>query len=287
MAAPSRALCRSLGRLAGLAARSQAITQQSAAGGGGAGGAAFAAAAAAAAHPWRSAPFATAAAPAKRLGLSEVSHIVAVASGKGGVGKSTVAGALRLRDQVACQIDRLFAWAGPPAAHAARASAAAACEPLRCRTQRIYECSRLQQHPRLPTLHKRSACKPTTYIQPNLAVRSRHAVCASMHPHLSPLTTLPAANLAVALATRLRLRVGLLDADVHGPSIPTLMNVEGEPLTTPGEAACELRVLLIMLRCCAWWCCQQSTIPTKERTLHILYDTCNAHYTPRGPHAAA
>lgn len=36
---------------------------------------------------------ASGAAPGKRLGLSEVQHVVAVASGKGGVGKSTVAGA--------------------------------------------------------------------------------------------------------------------------------------------------------------------------------------------------
>jgi ATP-binding protein involved in chromosome partitioning len=32
------------------------------------------------------------AAPAKRLGLTGVQHVIAVASGKGGVGKSTVAG---------------------------------------------------------------------------------------------------------------------------------------------------------------------------------------------------
>lgn len=38
-----------------------------------------------------------------------------------------------------------------------------------------------------------------------------------------------AVNVAVALATRLGLRVGLLDADIHGPSIPTLMNVRGKP----------------------------------------------------------
>lgn len=33
-------------------------------------------------------------APAKRLGLADVQHVIAVASGKGGVGKSTVAGGL-------------------------------------------------------------------------------------------------------------------------------------------------------------------------------------------------
>ncbi|KAG2440485.1 hypothetical protein HYH02_010364 [Chlamydomonas schloesseri] len=38
-----------------------------------------------------------------------------------------------------------------------------------------------------------------------------------------------AVNVAVALATRLGLRVGLLDADIHGPSIPTLMNLRGKP----------------------------------------------------------
>ncbi|KAG2497962.1 hypothetical protein HYH03_004223 [Edaphochlamys debaryana] len=38
-----------------------------------------------------------------------------------------------------------------------------------------------------------------------------------------------AVNVAVAMATRLGLRVGLLDADVHGPSLPTLMNLSGKP----------------------------------------------------------
>ena len=34
-----------------------------------------------------------------------------------------------------------------------------------------------------------------------------------------------AVNLACAAASALGLRVGLLDADVHGPSVPTLMNL--------------------------------------------------------------
>jgi ATP-binding protein involved in chromosome partitioning len=37
----------------------------------------------------------------------------------------------------------------------------------------------------------------------------------------------PAVNLAVALAVECRLRVGLLDADVYGPSIPSLMSFKG------------------------------------------------------------
>ncbi|CAM6102772.1 unnamed protein product [Calypogeia fissa] len=38
-----------------------------------------------------------------------------------------------------------------------------------------------------------------------------------------------AVNLAVALALECKLRVGLLDADVYGPSIPTLMKLSGRP----------------------------------------------------------
>ncbi|GAQ93358.1 putative iron-suflur protein required for NADH dehydrogenase [Klebsormidium nitens] len=38
-----------------------------------------------------------------------------------------------------------------------------------------------------------------------------------------------AVNLAVALAQRCGLRVGLLDADVYGPSVPRLMNLSGRP----------------------------------------------------------
>ncbi|KAJ7571553.1 hypothetical protein O6H91_01G166600 [Diphasiastrum complanatum] len=43
-----------------------------------------------------------------------------------------------------------------------------------------------------------------------------------------------AVNLAVALATACRLKVGLLDADVHGPSIPTLMNLNAQPQVDAG-----------------------------------------------------
>eukprot|EP00983_Pelagomonas_calceolata_P120468 1160709-Pelagomonas_calceolata.AAC.6 len=45
-------------------------------------------------------------------------------------------------------------------------------------------------------------------------------------------------NLAVALATRLNLRVGLLDGDVHGPSIAQMMNLHGKPATSEGEELC-------------------------------------------------
>uniref|UniRef100_A0A803LFG2 Iron-sulfur protein NUBPL n=1 Tax=Chenopodium quinoa TaxID=63459 RepID=A0A803LFG2_CHEQI len=41
-----------------------------------------------------------------------------------------------------------------------------------------------------------------------------------------------AVNLAVALANRCQLAVGLLDADVYGPSIPTMMKIHGKPEAT-------------------------------------------------------
>lgn len=44
-----------------------------------------------------------------------------------------------------------------------------------------------------------------------------------------------AVNLAVALANRCQLAVGLLDADVYGPSIPTMMKLHGKPEATEGE----------------------------------------------------
>ena len=44
-----------------------------------------------------------------------------------------------------------------------------------------------------------------------------------------------AVNLAVAFANRCQLAVGLLDADVYGPSIPTMMKLHGKPETTQGK----------------------------------------------------
>ncbi|KAL1367474.1 hypothetical protein HN51_021535 [Arachis hypogaea] len=41
-----------------------------------------------------------------------------------------------------------------------------------------------------------------------------------------------AVNLAVALASKCQLKVGLLDADVYGPNIPTMMNINRKPDVT-------------------------------------------------------
>ncbi|KAA8543337.1 hypothetical protein F0562_021168 [Nyssa sinensis] len=44
-----------------------------------------------------------------------------------------------------------------------------------------------------------------------------------------------AVNLAVALASNCQLKVGLLDADVYGPSIPTMMKLQGKPEVSEGK----------------------------------------------------
>lgn len=43
-----------------------------------------------------------------------------------------------------------------------------------------------------------------------------------------------AVNLAAALASKCNLKVGLLDADVYGPNIPTMMNINRKPEVTAG-----------------------------------------------------
>lgn len=63
-----------------------------------------------------------------------------------------------------------------------------------------------------------------------------------------------AVNIAVALAGRKKdtgqpLKVGLLDADVYGPSIPQLMNLHGRPETGTGELAEGVKVLLSVMLC--------------------------------------
>jgi ATP-binding protein involved in chromosome partitioning len=43
-----------------------------------------------------------------------------------------------------------------------------------------------------------------------------------------------AVNIAVALAKEFKLQVGLLDADIYGPSIPTMMNLHAKPEVNEG-----------------------------------------------------
>lgn len=42
--------------------------------------------------------------------------------------------------------------------------------------------------------------------------------------------------MAVSLANKCQLSVGLLDADVYGPSIPTMMKLHGKPEVSKGDS---------------------------------------------------
>lgn len=53
-------------------------------------------------------------------------------------------------------------------------------------------------------------------------------------------------NLAVSLANKCRLSVGLLDADVYGPSIPTMMKLHGKPEVSEGDTCVSPRFLSLI-----------------------------------------
>ncbi|KAM5562991.1 iron-sulfur protein required for NADH dehydrogenase, mitochondrial-like, partial [Rosa sericea] len=42
-------------------------------------------------------------------------------------------------------------------------------------------------------------------------------------------------NLAIALANKCGMKVGLLDAYVYGPNVPIMMKLEGKPKVTKGS----------------------------------------------------
>lgn len=58
--------------------------------------------------------------------------------------------------------------------------------------------------------------------------------------------TIVAVNLAVTLAKECRLKVGLLDADIYGPSIPTMMKIDSKPEVTGGISPYDL---MLSLKC--------------------------------------
>lgn len=118
--------------------------------------------------------------------LPGVKKVVVVSSGKGGVGKSSVAGAF-------------------------------------CAHTRLRALSR-------PTLR----LKPAGLAKPSAQINRDAELPAD--------STIVTVNLALALSNvraegRPKPRVGLLDLDIFGPSIPKLMGLEGagEPMLTDGE----------------------------------------------------
>jgi MinD-like ATPase involved in chromosome partitioning or flagellar assembly len=70
-------------------------------------------------------------------------------------------------------------------------------------------------------------------------------------------------NLAVALASKFQLKVGLLDADVYGPNIPIMMNINTKPEVTLG-------IYIFQYFCIKY---QHNTTETLDTTLIIL--TCS------------
>ncbi|KAL2238788.1 UNVERIFIED_CONTAM: Iron-sulfur protein NUBPL [Sesamum indicum] len=73
-------------------------------------------------------------------------------------------------------------------------------------------------------------------------------------------------NLAVSLANKCQLKVGLLDADVYGPSIPIMMKLRGKPEVSAGGALMALLCILTLFILC--WLFQ----PAKKLTaVSVLY----------------
>jgi hypothetical protein len=92
-------------------------------------------------------------------------------------------------------------------------------------------------------------------------------------------------NLAVALATGLGLRVGLLDADVHGPSIGKMMNLRGKPtIQSPGAPArcIMLRARWLTLCVLAIWRGQGGT-PCRRCARAVLQTTLPRAAAPPQP----
>lgn len=57
-----------------------------------------------------------------------------------------------------------------------------------------------------------------------------------------------AVNLAVALAKKCELKVGLLDADVFGPSVPMMMKILGKPEVNKGACRSVIFILTFLLK---------------------------------------
>ena len=152
--------------------------------------------------------FAKAAGPAKvakKLGLADVKHIIAVTSAKGGVGKSTCAGR-------------------PADGREHLSLLAARCSLLIRPGVPKYPNSQHCLHPAQCCPGHSRTLNPKPLSVPHIP---QSAVPSTLSPYLYP-----AVNIAAALSTAFQQRVGLLDADIHGPSIPKMMNLAGQPDVT-------------------------------------------------------